>query len=50
MFPLVLQSVLALLYGRAERSFYANEVIALVQSDSDSDSGAVQRELADLSR
>ncbi len=45
LFPLVRQRVLALLFGRAERSFYANEVIALVQSGS----GAVQRELAGLS-
>lgn len=45
LFPLVRQRVLALLFGRAERSFYANEVIALAQSGS----GAVQRELAALS-
>jgi len=45
LFPLVRQRVLALLYGQAERSFYANEVIALAQSGS----GAVQRELAGLS-
>ena len=46
LFPLVRQRVLALLYGHAERSFYANEVIALAQSGT----GAVQRELADLSQ
>lgn len=45
LFPLVRQRVLALFFGQAERSFYANEVIALVQSGS----GAVQRELAALS-
>ena len=46
LFPLVRQRVLALLYGHAGRSFYANEVIALAQSGT----GAVQRELADLSQ
>jgi predicted nucleotidyltransferase len=45
LFPLVRQRVLALFFGRAERSFYANEVIALVQSGS----GAVQRELVAMS-
>jgi predicted nucleotidyltransferase len=37
--------VLAVLFGRPDRSYYANEVIALAQSGT----GAVQRELADLS-
>lgn len=46
LFPQVRQRVLALFFVQAERSFYANEVIALVQSGS----GAVQRELADLSQ
>jgi predicted nucleotidyltransferase len=46
LFPQVRQRVLALLFGRAERSFYANEVIALAQSGS----GAVQRELADMAQ
>jgi predicted nucleotidyltransferase len=45
LFPLVRQRVLALFFGHVERSFYANEVIALAQSGS----GAVQRELAGLS-
>jgi predicted nucleotidyltransferase len=45
LFPLVRQRVLALFFGYAQRSFYANEVISLVQSGS----GAVQRELAALS-
>jgi predicted nucleotidyltransferase len=45
LFPKVRQRVLALLYGNPERSFFANEIIALAQSGS----GAVQRELADLS-
>lgn len=38
------QRVLAVLFGRPERSFYANEIIGLAQSGS----GAVQRELARL--
>lgn len=38
------QRVLAVLFGQAQRSFYANEIIALA----DSGSGAVQRELARL--
>lgn len=38
------QRVLALLFGQADRSFYANEIIALTQGGS----GAVQRELARL--
>jgi len=45
LFPRVRQRVLAVLFGRPDRSFYANEVIALAQSGT----GAVQRELADLS-
>lgn len=45
LFPKVRQRVLATLFGAPERSFYANEVIALAQSGT----GAVQRELADLS-
>lgn len=45
LFPKVRQRVLATLFGTPERSFYANEVIALAQSGT----GAVQRELADLS-
>ena len=45
LFPKVRQRVLAVLFGTPDRSFYANEVIALVQSGS----GAVQRELASLS-
>jgi len=45
LFPKVRQRVLAVLFGRPDRSFYANEVIALAQSGS----GAVQRELAGLS-
>ena len=39
------QRVLAVLFGTPDRSYYANEVIALAQSGT----GAVQRELADLS-
>ena len=39
LFPLVRQRVLALFFGHADRSIYANEVIALVQSGS----GVVQR-------
>jgi predicted nucleotidyltransferase len=38
------QRVLAVLFGQSQRSFYANELIALAQSGS----GAVQRELARL--
>lgn len=45
LFPRVRQRVLALLFGNPDRSFFANEIIALAQSGS----GAVQRELADLS-
>jgi len=45
LFPKVRQRVLAVLFGTPGRSFYANEVIALAQSGT----GAVQRELADLS-
>lgn len=44
LFPKVRQRVLAVLFGMPERSFYANEVIALAQSGT----GAVQRELAAL--
>lgn len=46
LFPKVRQRVLAVLFGRPDRSFYANEVIALAQSGT----GAVQRELAGLSQ
>ena len=42
LFPKVRQRVLAVLFGMPDRSFYANEVIALAQSGT----GAVQRELA----
>ena len=45
LFPKVRQRVLAVLFGTPDRSFYANEVIALAQSGT----GAVQRELAALS-
>jgi predicted nucleotidyltransferase len=45
LFPQVRQRVLAVLFGTPDRSFYANEVIALAQSGT----GAVQRELAGLS-
>lgn len=45
LFPKVRQRVLAVLFGTPDRSFYANEVIALARSGS----GAVQRELAALS-
>ena len=45
LFPKVRQRVLAILFGNPGRSFFASEVIALAQSGS----GAVQRELADLS-
>ena len=44
LFPKVRQRVLAVLFGRPDQSFYANEVIALAQSGT----GAVQRELAAL--
>ena len=44
LFPRVRQRVLAVLFGNPDRSFYANEVIALAQSGT----GAVQRELAAL--
>ena len=45
LFPKVRQRVLAVLFGTPDRSFYANEVIALAQSGT----GAVQRELLALS-
>lgn len=45
LFPKVRQRVLAVLFGTPDRSYYANEVIALAQSGT----GAVQRELASLS-
>jgi predicted nucleotidyltransferase len=45
LFPKVRQRVLGVLFGAPDRSFYANEVIALAQSGT----GAVQRELAGLS-
>ncbi|MDO9437560.1 nucleotidyltransferase domain-containing protein [Hydrogenophaga sp.] len=45
LFPKVRQRVLAVLFGTPDRSFYANELIALAQSGK----GAVQRELAGLS-
>ena len=45
LFPRVRQRVLAVFFGTPDRSFYANEVIALAQSGT----GAVQRELAGLS-
>lgn len=45
LFPKTRQRVLAVLFGAPDRSFYANEVIALAQSGT----GAVQRELAGLS-
>ncbi len=45
LFPKVRQRVLSVLFGTPDRSFYANEVIALAQSGT----GAVQRELAGLS-
>jgi predicted nucleotidyltransferase len=44
LFTKVQQRVLAVLFGNHSRSFYANELIALVGSGS----GAVQRELAQL--
>ncbi len=45
LFPKVRQRVLAVLFGTPDRSFYANELIALAQSGK----GAVQRELVSLS-
>ena len=42
LFPAVRQRVLAVLFGSPDRSFYANELIALARSGTD----AVQRELA----
>jgi predicted nucleotidyltransferase len=44
LFPKVRQRVLAVLFVSPDRSFYANEIIALAQSGT----GAVQRELASL--
>ena len=44
LFSKVRQRVLAVLFGTPDRSFYANEVIALARSGT----GAVQRELASL--
>ena len=44
LFPAVRQRVLAVLFGAPDRSFYANELIALAHSGT----GAVQRELASL--
>ncbi|RYF36796.1 MAG: transcriptional regulator [Comamonadaceae bacterium] len=44
LFPRVRQRVLGLLYGNPDRSFFTNEIISLAGSGS----GAVQRELADL--
>jgi predicted nucleotidyltransferase len=44
LFPRVRQRVLGILFGNPGRSFFASEIIALAQSGS----GAVQRELADL--
>ncbi len=44
LFPRVRQRVLAVLFASPDRSFYANEVIALAHSGT----GAVQRELAGL--
>lgn len=46
LFTKVQQRVLGILFGNADRSFYAKEVIALAGSGS----GAVQRELARLER
>ena len=46
LFSKVRQRVLAVLFGTPDRSFYANEVIALARSGT----GAVQRELAGLDR
>ena len=44
LFPAVRQRVLAVLFGSPDRSYYANELIALARSGT----GAVQRELASL--
>jgi predicted nucleotidyltransferase len=44
LFPKVRQRVLAVLFGKPDRSFYANELIAIALSGK----GAVQRELAGL--
>ncbi len=44
LFPKVRQRVLAVLFSTPDRSYFANEVIALARSGT----GAVQRELADL--
>lgn len=44
LFPAARQRVLAVLFGSPDRSFYANELIALARSGT----GAVQRELASL--
>ncbi|MFW2355468.1 nucleotidyltransferase domain-containing protein [Hydrogenophaga sp.] len=44
LFPKVRQRVLAVLFGAPDRSYYANELIAIAQSGT----GAVQRELAGL--
>ena len=44
LFPAVRQRLLAVLFGSPDRSFYANELIALARSGT----GAVQRELASL--
>jgi predicted nucleotidyltransferase len=46
LFPATKQRVLAVLFGRPDRSFYAREVIGLVAAGS----GAVQRELAVLTQ
>lgn len=46
LFPRVRQRVLAVLFGAPDRSFYANELIAIAQSGK----GAVQRELEGLSQ
>lgn len=46
LFPKVRQRVLSVFFGTPDKSFYANEVIALAKSGT----GAVQRELADLSQ
>lgn len=44
LFPKVRQRVLAVLFGTPDRSFFANELVALARSGT----GAVQRELVDL--
>ena len=46
LFPSTRQKVLATLFGRPGRSFYAAEVIALARAGS----GSVQRELADMTQ